>query len=287
MIRPSYGVLTSIGREHLEFFGNLAGVAQEEGCLAELLPADGKLFVNGDDEWSRQIVQRTRAAVVRSGFSDGNDWRVRGLRVDTEGVVFRVDAPQADYAGEYRIKLLGRHQVANALFAIAVGAELGVARKDIERGLAECRPAKMRLQLWEANDIRVLDDAYNANADSMVAALQTLQEIPCAGRRIAVLGDMAELGEHSEAAHEEVGRRVAELGVGQLFAVGKMASVMARAARAAGLTRVIEFGDVDTAAAAIKTFVKAGDVLLLKASRATRLERIGEQLRAGEATRKN
>jgi UDP-N-acetylmuramoyl-tripeptide--D-alanyl-D-alanine ligase len=121
----------------------------------------------------------------------------------------------------------------------------------------------------------------------MVAALQTLQEIPCAGRRIAVLGDMAELGEHSEAAHEEVGRRVAELGVGQLFAVGKMASVMARAARAAGLTRVIEFGDVDTAAAAIKTFVKAGDVLLLKASRATRLERIGEQLRAGEATRKN
>jgi len=228
MIRPRYGVLTSIGREHLEFFGDLAGVAREEGWLAEMLPEDGKLFVNGDDEWSGQIARRTRAGVVRSGFSDGNDWRVRGLQVDKEGVVFRVEAPMADYAGEYRINLLGRHQVANALFAIAVGAELGVSRAGIERGLAECRPAKMRLQLWENNGVRVLDDAYNANADSMLAALQTLQEFPCAGRRVAVLGDMAELGAHSEAAHEEVGRRAAELGVGQLFAVGKMAPVMAR-----------------------------------------------------------
>jgi UDP-N-acetylmuramoyl-tripeptide--D-alanyl-D-alanine ligase len=262
-------------------------VAREEGWLAELLPEGGKLFVNGDDDWSRQIARRTRAGVVRSGFSDGNDWRVRALQVDKEGVVFRVEAPIADYAGEYRINLLGRHQVANALFAIAVGAELGVGRAGIERGLSECRPAKMRLQLWENNGVRVLDDAYNANADSMMAALQTLQEFPCTGRRVAVLGDMAELGAHSEAAHEEAGRRAAELGVGQLFAIGKMAAVMARAARQAGLTRVIEFEDVDTAAAAIKSFVKPGDVLLLKASRATRLERVGEQLRASDTARKN
>jgi UDP-N-acetylmuramoyl-tripeptide--D-alanyl-D-alanine ligase len=145
----------------------------------------------------------------------------------------------------------------------------------------------MRLELWENNGVRVLDDAYNANADSMLAALQTLQEIPCAGRRVAVLGDMAELGAQSEAAHEEIGRRAAELGVGQLFAVGKMAAVMARGARAAGLTRVIEIADVDTAAAAIKSFVKPGDVLLLKASRSTRLERVGEQLRASDTARKN
>ena len=104
---------------------------------------------------------------------------------------------------------------------------------------------------------------------------------------MAVLGDMAELGAHSEAAHEEVGRRAAELGVGQLFAVGKMAPVMARAARDAGLNRVFEFADVETAAAAVKSFVKTGDVVLLKASRATRLERIAELLRAGEAVRRN
>ena len=168
-----------------------------------------------------------------------------------------MDGPKPDFAGEYRINLLGRHQVVNALFAMAVGAELGLGRAAVARGLAECRPPKMRLELWESDGVRVLDDAYNANADSMLAALQTLQELPCKGRRVAVLGDMAELGAHSEAAHEEVGRRAAELGVGQLFAVGKMAPVMARAARDAGLNRVFEFADVETAAAAVKSFVRA------------------------------
>jgi UDP-N-acetylmuramoyl-tripeptide--D-alanyl-D-alanine ligase len=285
MIRPNYGVITCIGREHLEFFGDVAGVAREEGWLAELLPADGKLFVNGDDEWTGCMVERTRAAVVRVGFGANSVWRARGLRLDTQGVRFQVDGPEADFAGEYRVHLLGRHQVVNALFAIAVGMELGLNRAEIARGLAECGPSKMRLELWERDGVRVLDDTYNANADSVGAALQTLQELPCKGRRVAVLGDMAELGAHSEAAHEEIGRRAAELGVGQLFAVGKMAPAMARGARGADLNRVFEFADVDTAAAAVKSFLESGDVVLLKASRATRLERIGEVLRAGEARR--
>jgi UDP-N-acetylmuramoyl-tripeptide--D-alanyl-D-alanine ligase len=281
MVRPKYGVITNIGREHLEFFGDVAGVAQEEGWLAELLPSDGKLFVNGDSEWSGAITARTRAPVVRVGFSDANDWRVRGLRVHKDGVAFRVDTGNADFAGEYRINLLGRHQVVNALLAIAVGVELGLDRAQIERGLAGCEPAKMRLQLWELNGVGVLDDAYNANADSVLAALQTLQDLPCKGHRVAVLGDMAELGKHSEAAHEEIGRRAAEMGVAQLFAVGQMAPAVARGARAAGLNRVLEFAEVDSAAAAVKSFVKRGDLLLLKASRAARLERIAELLRTG------
>ena len=132
--------------------------------------------------------------------------------------------------------------------------------------------------------MRVLDDAYNANADSMAAALETLRDLPCKGRRVALLGDMAELGVHSEAAHAEVGRRAAETGVGQLLAVGKMASVMARGARAAGLNRVMEFADVEAAAGALKTFLRTGDVVLLKASRATRLERIPAVLKAGNGS---
>jgi UDP-N-acetylmuramoyl-tripeptide--D-alanyl-D-alanine ligase len=262
-------------------------VAREEGWLAELLPADGKLFVNGDDEWTHRMVERTRAQVVRVGFAASNDWRARGVRLDKRGVKFQVDGPKAGISGEYRIHLLGRHQVVNALFAIAIGTELGLNRAAVARGLVECRAPKMRLELWECGGVRLLDDAYNANADSVVAALQTLQELPCKGRRVAVLGDMAELGAHSEAAHEEIGRRAAELAVGQLFTVGKMAPVMARAARDAGLNRVLEFADVETAAAAVKSFVKSGDVVLLKASRATRLERIGELLRAGETVRRN
>jgi UDP-N-acetylmuramoyl-tripeptide--D-alanyl-D-alanine ligase len=279
MASPKYGIITSIGREHLEFFGDLAGVAQEEGCLAELLPADGKLFINGDNPWSEAIAARTRGSVIRVGFSDDNDWRVRGLRVHRKGVSFRVDTGQAGFAGEYQINLLGRHQVINALLAIAVGVEMGLDRTQIQSGLAACKPAKMRLQLVELNGLWVLDDAYNANADSVIAALQTLQDLPCTGRRVAVLGDMAELGKHSEAAHEEIGTRAAEMGVAQLFAVGKMAASVARAARAAGLNRVLEFADVDSAASAVKSFLKRGDLLLLKASRAARLERISELLR--------
>ena len=287
MIEPKFGVITNIGREHLEFFGDLAGVAQEEGTLAELLPQGGVLFLNGDSEWAAPIIHRTRARVVRVGAEAQNDWRAANIRTDKQGVSFRVTAPRAEFSGDYRINLLGRHQVMNALLGMAAGAEFGLSRAEIERGLTECQPPKMRMQSWESNGVRVLDDAYNANADSMLAALQTLQDMPCKGRRVAVLGDMAELGSHSEAAHVEVGRRAAESGVGQLFAVGQMAAVMARAAREAGLNRVFEFIDVESAATAVKSFVKAGDVVLLKASRATHLERIVEQLRSADAGRKN
>ena len=283
MIQPKYGVITNIGREHLEFFGDIAGVAREEGRLAELLPADGRLLVNGDNEWTEKIVGRTRAGVVRVGLGERNDWRANKIRPDKNGVTFRVDAPKIPWNGEYRIHLLGRHQVTNALFAMAVSEELGLGRSAVREGLAGCKPAKMRLQFWEAGGVRVLDDTYNANADSALAALETLCDLPLQGRRVAVLGDMNELGTHSEAAHAEVGRRAAELGIGQLFAVGKMAPVTARAARDAGLSRVIEFADVEAAVKAVRSFLKTGDVVLLKASRAVRLERIAETLRAARS----
>jgi UDP-N-acetylmuramoyl-tripeptide--D-alanyl-D-alanine ligase len=280
MIQPRMGVITSIGREHLEFFKDLAGVAREEGTLAEQLPAGGILFMNGDSEWTPQIVHRTSARAVRVGVGDKNDWRASKIRLANDGVAFYVKTSNAEFSGDYRINLLGRHQVMNAMLAMAVGAEMGLSRAEIERGLAECQPPKMRMQLWESNGVRVLDDAYNANADSMLAALQTLQDMPCKGRRVAVLGDMAELGAHSEAAHIEVGKRTAQAGVGQLFAIGSMAPVMAQAARDAGLNRVFEFQDADAAASAVKSFVKPGDVVLIKASRAARLERVTEVLRA-------
>jgi UDP-N-acetylmuramoyl-tripeptide--D-alanyl-D-alanine ligase len=287
MIRPDFGVITNIGREHLEFFGNLEGVADEEGALAELLPRAGKLFLNGDDEWTPRIAKRASAQVVRVGLGETNDWRATEISPGKNGVSFQVSAPVAEFSGAYRIQLFGRHQVVNALFAISVGAELGLNHAEIERGLSECPAPKMRLQFCEPNGVGILDDSYNANVDSMIAALETLRDFPCKGRRVAVLGDMAELGMHSETAHEEVGRSTAEMGVGQLFVVGEMASITARGARDAGLNRVLEFSDVETAAAAVRSFLKPGDVVLLKASRAARLERVAELLRGGDAARKN
>lgn len=283
MIRPRYGVLTNIGREHMEFFADLAGVAQEEGWLGELLPADGLFVIDGDGEWSDYLARRTRARVVRVGLSDRNNWRATDIQLDERGVTFNVVAPEPAYCGQYRVNLLGRHQALNALFAIVVGEELGLGRAVIQRGLAECKPPPMRLQLSERRGIWILDDSYNANAESMAVALRTLAELPCAGRRVAVLGDMAEQGDYTAAVHAEVGRLAAELGIGQLFAVGKMASVTAQAARAAGLTRVMEFAEVETAACAIRKFLKPGDLVLLKASRAARFERLAEALCIAES----
>jgi len=287
MIRPRFGVITSIGREHLEYFGDLDGVVREEGFLAESLPAEGKLIICGDGDFADALAARTKAQVVRVGFGDNCAWRVSSARLVRDGTAFRVASPGGAFDGEYRTNLIGRHQVVNSLFAIVLGAELGLGREQIQQGLTECQPAKMRLQLYEQNGVRVLDDAYNANADSVIAALRTLAELPCKGRTVAVLGDMAELGRHTESAHREVGRLAAELGVGQLFAVGRMASVTAQAAREAGLLRVMEFMDVDAAAGAVKNFVKPGDLLLLKASRVARLERISEMLRGVEAALSN
>ena len=286
MIQPKHAIITNIGREHLEFFGDLAGVAGEEGWLAELLPAAGKLFLHGDGEWCEGLARRTSAAVVRVGFGTGNDWRARDARLNAEGMSFHVEGPVADFNGEYRIGLLGRHQVVNALFAVAAGVELGLSAAEIRRGLTECKPAKMRLQSWNWNGVCVLDDAYNANADSMLAALETLREMPCSGRRVAVLGDMAELGAYGPTAHEEVGRRAAEVGVDQLFTVGSMAGVIARAARKAGLGEIGEFESVPDATAAVRGFLRSGDVLLLKASRSARLERLSEALRSEAAIEK-
>jgi len=281
MIQPRFGVVTNIGREHLEFFGSLEGVAQEEGTLGELLPVSGKLFLNGDSEWTPAIARRSRAPLITVGVGERNDWRARRVWSGETGAGFEVAAPVPEFSGEYQLRLLGRHQVSNALLALAAGKELGATPEQARRGLVECAPPKMRLEVWEAHGVRVLDDAYNANADSMLAALQTLADYPGRGRRVAVLGDMAELGEHTANAHREAGRRAAELGLDALVTVGHWARETAQAARDAGLREVHEFANVAGTVPALKSLVQSGDVVLLKASRAAGFERLGDALRAG------
>jgi UDP-N-acetylmuramoyl-tripeptide--D-alanyl-D-alanine ligase len=279
MMSPRYGVVTNIGREHLEFFHDLVGVVREEGSVAECLPSDGVLFLNGDNPWSEIIARRTRARVVQVGLERGNDCVARDVRVDENGTAFTVDCRYPGLSGEYRIKLLGRHQVTNALLALAVGAEMGLHRAEIGQGLQDCAPAKMRLQMSNPGGIHLLDDSYNANADSMLAALQTLRELPCSGRRVAVLGDMAELGDCSRAAHFEVGRQAAASRLDQLFAIGRRGCQIAAAARSRGFKSVVEIDEVERAALAVKEFARPGDVVLVKASRSMRMERISEALR--------
>jgi UDP-N-acetylmuramoyl-tripeptide--D-alanyl-D-alanine ligase len=217
--------------------------------------------------------------VVRVGRNNGNDWRSEKIKQHDNGISFHVRAPEEQFSGEYALPLLGAHQAVNALFSIVVAAKLGMTPEQVRRGLAEAKTPKMRLQMWEFNGVRVLDDTYNANADSMLAALQTLHDLPVEGRRVAVLGDMAELGEHTKAAHAEVGSRAAELGIAHLFTLGPWAAATAEAARSNGMINVSVCPDVETTIVKVKNFVRAGDLLLLKASRVAGLERVSAALR--------
>jgi UDP-N-acetylmuramoyl-tripeptide--D-alanyl-D-alanine ligase len=278
MVQPQIGVITSLGREHLEFFGDMAGVCREEGALAEQLPATGTLYFGADNEWGEAIARRTQATVVRVGFSEACDWRLGEVSLSTEGTQFELTSPGDRHSGAWRVRLLGRHQALNATFAIAIGAKLGLARDQIQQGLDSAKPAPRRMELRTCGPIRVLDDCYNANADSAAAALHTLAALPTKRDRVAVLGDMAELGSHSETAHQEVGRLAAQLNLAQLLVIGKMASVTATAARNAGLHRVLEFANIDALSEAIRRLIRPGDMVLLKASRRARLERVAEAL---------
>jgi UDP-N-acetylmuramyl pentapeptide synthase len=274
MIRPRRGIITSIGREHLEHFGTLDRVLEEEGTLAAMLPPDGLLVLDADGFGFDQLRDRAPCRVVSVGTAAQSDWRISNVALSAAGAEFSLLSPESEFSGQYSIRLLGMHQVLNAAYAIVVGKELGLGRADIQRGLDSCPASKMRLELKRFDHFLVLDDAYNANADSMRAALATLESFPCQGRRIAVLGDMAELGPSTVPAHEEIGRRAAEIGIDFLVTVGKTSSVTAQAARGAGLGNVIEVGDVERAGPAVQAFVQPGDVVLIKASRASRLERV-------------
>jgi len=284
LINPGMGLITNIGREHLEYFKDLEGVAREEGAIAQALPSNGVLFVNGDCALSESIAKQAHCRVVRVGLGKQNEYQAGHVRFFEKGVEFEVTCPKTGMNGTYQIKLLGRHQAVNALFAVAVGTELGLSREQVQRGLAECEAPKMRLQLWNVKGFQIIDDCYNANTDSMNASLETLREMPCLGRRVAVLGDMGEQGECSLKAHLEIGQRVASGGVDQLFVIGHLATQIAAAAREKGMSRVSEFPDVEHATKEVSSFVRPGDLVLIKASRSMRLERISECLKNGMTT---
>jgi UDP-N-acetylmuramoyl-tripeptide--D-alanyl-D-alanine ligase len=246
---------------------------REEGALAELLPADGLLAVPGDSPFAGALAARTRARVVRTGFGPANDWRVRVEAAGWAGQRLAVTAPVPGWSGTWELPLPGRHSALNALTALMLAAELGADPAAARGGLASFTPPQRRLNLRQAGGVRLIDDTYNANADSMLAALQTLIDLPCAGRRVAVLGDMAELGRHTGTAHAEVGRFAAAT-ADVLFAVGRHAPLTREAAAAAGARQAEAFAEIPAALSALCGLVRPGDVVLVKASRSSRLERL-------------
>lgn len=272
--RPEAAIITNIGTAHIEHLGSRQAIAAEKSVLSEAVPASGFVVVNVQDDFADFIAARTHARVLRAGLGTG-DVFADHLRVEADQMHFRIHAHGE--SAEATVHALGSHMVINAALAIAVGTGCGLSLSECIAGLAEARLTAGRLQPREAGGLRFLDDTYNANPDSMVAALETLRRVAACGRRIAVLGRMGELGETAESGH----RRVGAASVGKadvLIAVGGAAPWMTEAALHAGLDEVHAVPDPAAAAKWLRAYATPDDLILLKGSRSVRMEQIFDAL---------
>jgi UDP-N-acetylmuramoyl-tripeptide--D-alanyl-D-alanine ligase len=276
--QPDIAVITNVGAEHLEGLGDLRGVRQEEASVIKGLPADGMLVVNGDDRELLDAVAGYQGQRITFGFGEHNDLFASDVHCNESGVQFRLNKSRQTFF----VPLLGRHTASNALAAIAVARKLGLHEDEIIENLGHAHGPEMRLQLKKANGLTVLNDAYNANPNSMRAALETVVALRTGGRKVAVLGDMLELGEASERYHREIGGFAASCKLDQLVCVGTWGRVIADAAVAAGQPKatVTRYRDSGTTAENIRHHLREGDLLLLKASRGVRLEAVANALLA-------
>lgn len=279
MIQPCFGVITSIGRSHLEFFGSVEAVADEKGFLAEALPEEGVLFVNGDIPLIDRILARARSRVVKVGFGKGNDWQVKDWKLGAKGMEFWMQSAPLKGSRKFHLAALGRHQLVNVGLALAVGAELGLTVEELETGIAQCGVERMRLEWGEFGGVTLIDDSYNANEDSTIAALNTLRDFPSRGERYCVLGDMGELGEFSEAAHSKIGRAAAHCQVNRVISVGKWSEKVRQAAKEGGAQSAEAYANWEAVGEVLKNSLRSGDTVLIKASRAAGLDRLVEFLK--------
>lgn len=279
--RPTIGVITNIGPDHLEFFGSMEGSAQAKAELLDHLPPDGAVVLNADDEYFDYLAARAQCRVVAFGCSPKAEVRAINIRSDDKGgTVFGLVLPGKSRQPEVHIRTQGLHNVSNALAAAGVGMVLGLPGTAIADGLAKFRPAAMRSQISTSHGVQVINDCYNANPASMKAALQLLAELGRGKRSIAVLGDMLELGTGSKQMHREVGAFLAGQGIGLLLACGLLGQELAEGARRAGMPNnsITEFPDAAAAGTALASMVRQGDVVLVKASRGMRMEQVVETI---------
>jgi len=268
---PDAAVITHIGTAHIEHLGSREAIAAEKASLAEAVASGGFCAMPLHDEFYGFVRDRVRCEMVSVGVGQG-DVRAEGLVSDREGRA-RFELVSADARPvTVSLPVRGEHMVINALLAAAVGLRQGIDPVAIAESLGSVRLTHGRLEEKLVGGIAFLDDSYNANPDSMHAALRTLRAAEIAGRRVAVLGFMGELGGHEEAEHLRLGERVAEQGVDFLVTVGDRAARINE--RATGLAENRNFPTHEEAAAFLRDVLAAGDLVLVKGSRSASMERV-------------
>jgi UDP-N-acetylmuramoyl-tripeptide--D-alanyl-D-alanine ligase len=279
--RPTVGALTNVGTAHIEHLGSREAIGEEKGDLIAALPPGGVAVLNADDAIANAQASRTRARVLRFGRGEAADVRAESLRERAAGYAFALRTPEGSATVE--IAGLAETSVYNALAAAAAALGAGTPLADLAPGLARYAPVRGRLTpLVLDGDVLLVDDTYNANPQSMEVALRALAAPrgESGFRRIAVLGDMGELGAESERAHRATGALAARLGFDLLVAVGAHAGDVAEAARAAGLggARVHVENDAERAADRVLAELRPRDRVLVKGSRSMRMERVVDRI---------
>ncbi|MFA4991948.1 MAG: UDP-N-acetylmuramoyl-tripeptide--D-alanyl-D-alanine ligase [Candidatus Omnitrophota bacterium] len=271
--RPTVAVITNIGPSHLEYLEDLDTVLKAKAEIFERMRPEDKVVLNADDEMLKKV--KTKSRVIRFGVEGDADFRAEKIEVEADGINFKLNNKW-----DIALSTLGRHNVYNALCAIASVWDFGVDIEDIKDALREFRGASMRMEVRRLGDIKIINDTYNANPLSMKQAIDVLKDITTKGRKVLVAGDMLELGTLSGRFHHLVGKQAAESGVDFIVAVGKLAEHVARGAQEAGMNgKKIKLCNLTKEArAAMATLIKKGDTVLVKGSRAMRMEEIVEEL---------
>jgi UDP-N-acetylmuramoyl-tripeptide--D-alanyl-D-alanine ligase len=281
---PTVGVVLNVGSAHLGEFGSREAIALSKGELVEFLPGDGTAVLNADDPLVRAMRDRTTARVLFFGESAEADVRAEDVRSDDEGrPSFRLVGPGG--TAQVQLGLVGEHQVANALAAAGAAHALGLPFDATATALSSARPrSRWRMEVAETPEgVTVVNDAYNANPESVRAALKALVSLARGRRTWAVLGEMRELGDAAGEEHDAIGRLAVRLDVSRLLAVGEGARAVHLGAAHEGSwgDESAWVPDVDAALAVLRAELRPGDVVLVKASRAEGLERVAEALLAG------
>ena len=269
--QPTFGVLLNIGSAHLEYFESLEGVAKAKGELLEYLDESLIALINADDRVVCQEVQRTKGRLLTFGFQSESIFRGEGLILDQESCghfLFR--------GFEIDLGIPGGHNAYNALAALSVGVQLGVNIQDAARVLSNFQAIEQRSQIIDVAGITIINDCYNANPESMRAALDILLN-KLGQRKIALLGDMLELGPDSKRYHEELGRYVAPM-VDELLTIGTMGEYIATSAMGVGLSKTFHFDNFDSVVKYLKNTLVKGDTILVKASQGMGLRRVVDSI---------
>lgn len=269
--KPDMAVITNIGESHIENLGSREGIFKAKMEIATQFTKDNTLIVNGDNDFLSKIKGMGEYKVVYFGIENpDNDISAKNIRNNgLDGVMFTAVIDGAEY--EVEVPVPGVHNVYNALAAISVGREFGVPMDKIVTGIKTFELTKMRMAIENNNGIRIINDCYNASPDSMKAAIGVLCDIENA-RKIAILGDMLEMGDFAKDAHYRVGKIVAENGADMLITGGENAKYIAQGARDNGLLNVVSFDKTLEVCNFVKDEIKSGDAVLIKASRGMHFE---------------